>query len=72
MGGAKAPPISRVVPSHRRSVAQLFRRTDVPTCRSPDTPQSRCSGPSVVANQSLKPKTSEELKPKTSELQSNS
>ena len=51
MGGAKAPPISRVVPSHRRSVAQLFRRTDVPTCRSSDAPQSRCSGPSVVANQ---------------------
>ena len=56
----------------RRSVVQLFRRTDVLTCRSADAPQSRCSGPSVVANQSLKRKTSEELKPKTSELHFNS
>ena len=78
MGGAKVPPISRAIRSHRRSVAPLFRRTDVPTCRSSDAPHSQELKPKTSELQSksyglnpkpqnLKAKTSL-LKPKTAEL----
>ena len=36
MGGAKAPPISRVVPSYSCSVVPTFRRAEVPMRRNPD------------------------------------
>ena len=52
-GGAKAPPISRDVPSLRRSALPKFRFLDIPAVR-PKTPE-------------LKPETPE-LKPETSEL----
>ena len=52
-GGAKAPPISRDVPSLRRSAVPKFRFLDIPAVR-PKTPE-------------LKPETPE-LKPETSEL----
>ena len=52
-GGAKAPPISRDVPSLRRSAVPKFRCLDIPAVR-PKTPE-------------LKPETPE-LKPETSEL----
>ena len=59
-GGAKAPPISRDVPSLRRSAVPKFRFLDIPAVR-PKTPELKPETPE------LKPETSE-LKPETPEL----
>ena len=61
MGGAKAPPISRVVPSYRRFDGPKVRCAEIPPLR-----------PKRRSKSELKPKTSEELKSKTPKLQSKS